>query len=688
MPNCQTRLLRGKLNRSRAPSLRLNLDSRLPAAVDARTHIVSLLSTMGSVGATRAPAVVLTFSMTYSASYGDRLYVCGSTPELGQWDLSQALPLKWHTSHIWSATVVFSPPGPSSPSRFEYKFVVADAAAPKSATGRQPLWEPGDNHAVDLAPGATVAALPHTWGDLVSHDILPCKGAAAMLASKDHAVLAGGPGGAAAAAVVLSSPPPTPAQQPRQGSPSDPVSLAAARLESSSAASPEPLLVAATFRVSLPCRERSPDDAVYVVGSVPSLGNWEKAHSVRLRLLPSLPQQSLQQCQSAPALPHVGPHSDDPHDTWQVSLMLPQDTLHRRFEYKYLMRRAGLSGERVWEPGPNRIGTLCETNSPSADRCAAADTTSAPTRLLWEDRWDKLRCEFSIFYPTEPGSFMHVTGDPLEIGGWFKRGPVPLHLGAIERLETDVRDRKWRVAVYMPRSTNQFSYRYLTVNKEKGKTLWEREPNRWADFIAYDQAAVKAAAAADAKAAGSSSTQSPHFDSAISMPDNSVRYLRDVNFVATMVFDAVPPGMFVGPYPQTAADVDALADAGATAVFNVQTDEDIAHRGINMDDLNARYNERRVKLIRYPIRDFDRDSLAARIHGAAHEMNNLISAGDKVYIHCTAGMGRAPAVAVAYLCWVHGYQLGDAIAHVKKHRPVAVPNEPVLRQALQRPFYD
>jgi hypothetical protein len=31
-----------------------------------------------------------------------------------------------------------------------------------------------------------------------------------------------------------------------------------------------------------------------------------------------------------------------------------------------------------------------------------------------------------------------------------------------------------------------------------------------------------------------------------------------------------------------------------------------------------------------------------------------ISQGKMVYVHCTAGLGRAPAVAIAYLYWFHG----------------------------------
>lgn len=251
---------------------------------------------------------------------------------------------------------------------------------------------------------------------------------------------------------------------------------------------------------------------------------------------------------------------------------------------------------------------------------------------------------------------MHITGDPLEIGGWFRPGPTRLALGRRQRLETDVDGQKWELAVYVPVDTPPFSYRYIIINDSTGQALWEREPNRRGEFDAH-AAAV-----------------------------NSVRRFVDVNFVGGMAFDFVPDDLFIGPYPQTADDVKALAAAGATAVFNVQTDEDFAHRGVQWRELLAAYADAGVTVVRYPIADFDRASLRARLHGAAREIDALVSAGHKVYIHCTAGMGRAPASAVAYLCMVRGWDLDEAVAHVKKHRPVAVPNVPVLRDALKEPF--
>ena len=55
----------------------------------------------------------------------------------------------------------------------------------------------------------------------------------------------------------------------------------------------------------------------------------------------------------------------------------------------------------------------------------------------------------------------------------------------------------------------------------------------------------------------------------------------------------------------------------------------------------------------------------------------------KIYIHCTAGMGRAPATACIYLVWKHGYNLDHARNHVKYHRPIVAPNYEAMKLACQ-----
>jgi len=53
--------------------------------------------------------------------------------------------------------------------------------------------------------------------------------------------------------------------------------------------------------------------------------------------------------------------------------------------------------------------------------------------------------------------------------------------------------------------------------------------------------------------------------------------------------------------------------------------------------------------------------------------------GEGVYIHCRQGEGRAPTMAAAYLI-AEGYELQDALEHLKKSRPMSHPNTKQITQ--------
>ena len=56
--------------------------------------------------------------------------------------------------------------------------------------------------------------------------------------------------------------------------------------------------------------------------------------------------------------------------------------------------------------------------------------------------------------------------------------------------------------------------------------------------------------------------------------------------------------------------------------------------------------------MRFQARDFDPDSLRSGLPKAVSSLEWAIAEGKgKVYVHCTAGLGRAPAVAIAYMFW-------------------------------------
>ena len=67
-----------------------------------------------------------------------------------------------------------------------------------------------------------------------------------------------------------------------------------------------------------------------------------------------------------------------------------------------------------------------------------------------------------------------------------------------------------------------------------------------------------------------------------------------------------------------------------------------------------------MRLVRFPFVDFSADSLREGLPEAAR-VGRGVQARRTVYLHCTAGMGRSPGLAIAYMYWcLDGYETLDA----------------------------
>ena len=59
------------------------------------------------------------------------------------------------------------------------------------------------------------------------------------------------------------------------------------------------------------------------------------------------------------------------------------------------------------------------------------------------------------------------------------------------------------------------------------------------------------------------------------------------------------------------------------------------------------------------IADFDGESLRRCLPRIVLAIAGALSAGGRVYVHCTAGLGRAPAACIAWRYWFDGMQLDE-----------------------------
>lgn len=133
-----------------------------------------------------------------------------------------------------------------------------------------------------------------------------------------------------------------------------------------------------------------------------------------------------------------------------------------------------------------------------------------------------------------------------------------------------------------------------------------------------------------------------------------------------MNWDYIMPDLIVGSCLQCPDDVDRLSEEGITTIFCLQEDCDLAYFDIDIEGIRERCRQRGdIKHVRFPVRDFDpfdlRKKLPKAVARLAHAHQPRLGVA---YIHCTAGLGRAPATALAYMNWLRGWDLQEAYNHL------------------------
>ncbi|XP_027365397.1 phosphoglucan phosphatase DSP4, amyloplastic isoform X2 [Abrus precatorius] len=129
-----------------------------------------------------------------------------------------------------------------------------------------------------------------------------------------------------------------------------------------------------------------------------------------------------------------------------------------------------------------------------------------------------------------------------------------------------------------------------------------------------------------------------------------------------MNYNFIRPDLIVGSCLQTPEDVDKLRRIGVKTIFCLQQDPDLEYFGVDINAIREYANKcNDMQHLRAEIRDFDPFDLRMRLPAVVSKLYKAINSnGGVTYIHCTAGLGRAPAVALAYMFWVLGYKFNEA----------------------------
>lgn len=86
------------------------------------------------------PLIKIIFSINYNSTFGEEVCILGSSPKLGMWKLSGALPLKWNVGNVWKGEIKIEVDDLQD---FEFKFVIVEK-------GKIKYWEAGDNNVVNF----------------------------------------------------------------------------------------------------------------------------------------------------------------------------------------------------------------------------------------------------------------------------------------------------------------------------------------------------------------------------------------------------------------------------------------------------------------------------------------------------------------------------------------------------------
>jgi hypothetical protein len=126
--------------------------------------------------------------------------------------------------------------------------------------------------------------------------------------------------------------------------------------------------------------------------------------------------------------------------------------------------------------------------------------------------------------------------------------------------------------------------------------------------------------------------------------------------------------------PITPADIGYLqAGTGAGAILSLQHDDCLAYWGIDYGLMQRQGVRLGLTMRRCPLRDFDIPDQRRRLPYAVAALARLRSEGRRIYVHCTAGLGRAPLTVLGYLTWMEGQPPAAVIRRIHAARPGAVP---------------
>lgn len=148
--------------------------------------------------------------------------------------------------------------------------------------------------------------------------------------------------------------------------------------------------------------------------------------------------------------------------------------------------------------------------------------------------------------------------------------------------------------------------------------------------------------------------------------DGSLMFQRDLQI------GEVIPGLFIGSQ-DAAADLPLLQARGVTHVVNAAA--------ISVPDYHEGSGLTYLPLQMHDLPSFTITRETFQV--ACDFIEQALSSGGAVFVHCVAGISRSGALVVAYLMVKRGMSLHEALSRARAARPVVNPNDGFMQQLAE-----
>ena len=142
----------------------------------------------------------------------------------------------------------------------------------------------------------------------------------------------------------------------------------------------------------------------------------------------------------------------------------------------------------------------------------------------------------------------------------------------------------------------------------------------------------------------------------------------------TLNWGEIREDILVGSCPMTTEDIDRIRQqTDATAILSIQSDECRATFAIDYAQHQRHGARSGLVMVNAPMRDFDPGHQRQYLADAVRGLHRLLDARHRVYVHCTAGINRAPLTVLTYFTFVEGMTIEEAMRLIHDGRPNAAP---------------